>query len=60
MAEKKFSDFQLLKGFADNDALYKNYQSMQQNYVFENEDVLSFGYVVEQWRKLGEVLLALG
>lgn len=60
LAEKKFSDFQLLKGFADNDALYKNYQSMQQNYVFENEDVLSFDFVVEQWRKLGEVLLALG
>ena len=60
LAEKKFSDFQLLKGFADNDALYKNYQSMQQNYVFENEDVLSFDCVVEQWRKLGEVLLALG
>ncbi len=32
---------------------------MQRNYVFAEEDTLSFGFVVEQWKKLGEVLLAL-
>ena len=59
LAEKKFSDFQLLRGFSDNEALRKDYQNMQRNYVFAEEDALSFGFVVEQWKKLGEVLLAL-
>ena len=59
LAEKKFSDFQLLGGFGDNAALRKDYQNMQRNYVFAEEDALSFGFVVEQWKKLGEVLLAL-
>ena len=54
-----FSDFQLLRGFSDNEALRKDYQNMQRNYVFAEEDALSFGFVVEQWKKLGEVLLAL-
>ena len=58
-AEKKFSDFQLLRGFSDNEALRKDYQNMQRNYVFAEEDALSFGFVVEQWKKFGEVLLAL-
>lgn len=55
LAEKKFSDFQLLRGFSDNEALRKDYQNMQRNYVFAEEDALSFGFVVEQWKKLGEV-----
>ena len=59
LAEKKFSDFQLLRGFSDNEALRKDYQNMQRNYVFAEEDTLSFDFVVEQWKKLGEVLLAL-
>ena len=54
-----FSDFQLLGGFGDNAALRKDYQNMQRNYVFLEEDVLSFDYVVEQWKKLREILLAL-
>ena len=37
----------------------KDYQNMQRNYVFAEEDTLSFDFVVEQWKKLGEVLLAL-
>ena len=59
LAEKKFSDFQLLGGFGDNAALRKDYQNMQRNYVFLEEDVLSFDYVVEQWKKLREILFAL-
>ena len=59
LAEKKFSDFQLLRDFAANDALRKDYQNMQRNYVFAIEDVLSFDFVVEQWKKLGEILFAL-
>ena len=53
------SDFQLLRDFAANDALRKDYQNMQRNYVFAIEDVLSFDFVVEQWKKLGEILFAL-
>ena len=59
LAEKKFSDFQLLRDFAANDALRKDYQNMQRNYVFAIEDVLYFDFVVEQWKKLGEILFAL-
>ena len=32
---------------------------MQRNYVFAIEDVLYFDFVVEQWKKLGEILFAL-
>ena len=47
-------------GFMDfQKALRKDYQNMQRNYVFLEEDVLSFDYVVEQWKKLREILLAL-
>ena len=47
-------------GFMDfQKALRKDYQNMQRNYVFSEEDVLSFDYVVEQWKKLREILLAL-
>ena len=49
----------LLRGFSDNEALRSDYQNMQRNYVFAEEDSLSFDFVVEQWKKLGEVLLAL-
>ena len=47
-------------GFMDfQKALRKDYQNMQRNYVFSEEDVLPFDYVVEQWKKLREILLAL-
>ena len=59
LAEKKFSDFKLLRGFTDNNALRKDYQNMQRNYVFAEEDTLPFDFIVEQWKKLGEVLLIL-
>ena len=49
----------IYSGRSDNEALRKDYQNMQRNYVFAEEDALSFGFVVEQWKKLGEVLLAL-
>ena len=57
LAEKKFSDFKLLRGFTDNNALRKDYQNMQRNYVFAEEDTLPFDFIVEQWKKLGEILL---
>lgn len=37
LAEKKFSDFQLLRGFSDNEALRKDYQNMQRNYVLRKK-----------------------
>lgn len=58
LAEKKFSDFQLLRGFSDNEALRKDYQNMQRNYVLRKK-MHCLWFVVEQWKKLGEVLLAL-
>ena len=58
-AEKKFSDFRLLRGFADNDALRKDYQNMQRNYVFAKEDVLPFDFVVEQWKNSERYCLRL-
>ena len=59
LAEKKFSDFRLLRGFADNDALRKDYQNMQRNYVFAKEDVLPFDFVVEQWKNSERYCLRL-
>lgn len=59
LAEKKFADFQMLKGFSDNAELRKDYGNMQRNYVFAEEDVIPFDFAVEQWKNLREVLIVL-
>ncbi len=59
LADRKFHDFKILDGFSGNKALETAYLSMQRNYVFKEQDVLPFEFIVEHWAKLGEQLKGL-
>lgn len=56
LAERKFSDFKIFSGMSDNTALKGAYQNMQKNYVFSEKDLLTFEFVISQWKKLQGVL----
>ena len=56
LADRKFSDFKIFYGISDNTALKDAYQNMQKNYVFSEKDLLTFEFVISQWKKLQEVL----
>ena len=57
--KRSFLIFSCSEGFLIMRALRKDYQNMQRNYVFAEEDALSFGFVVEQWKKLERYCLRL-
>ena len=42
LADRKFSDFELFRGFPDDTGLREAYQNMQRNYVFSEKDVKVF------------------
>ena len=56
LADKKFSDFKIFYDISDNTALKDAYQNMQKNYVFSEKDLLTFEFVISQWKKLQEVI----
>ena len=56
LADRKFSDFKIFYGISDNTALKDAYQNMQKNYVFSEKDLLTFEFVISQWKKLQEVI----
>lgn len=56
LADRKFPDFKIFYGISDNTALKDAYQNMQKNYVFSEKDLLTFEFVISQWKKLQEVL----
>lgn len=56
LADRKFPDFKIFSGMSDNTALKDAYQNMQKNYVFSEKDLLTFEFVISQWKKLQEVL----
>lgn len=56
LADRKFSDFELFRGFPDDTGLREAYQNMQRNYVFSEKDLLPFEFVANQWKKLQDIL----
>lgn len=56
LADRKFPDFKIFYDISDNTALKGAYQNMQKNYVFSEKDLLTFEFVISQWKKLQEVL----
>lgn len=56
LADRKFPDFKIFYDISDNTALKDAYQNMQKNYVFSEKDLLTFEFVISQWKKLQEVL----
>ena len=56
LADRKFPDFKIFYDISDNTALKDAYQNMQKNYVFSEKDLLTFEFVISQWKKLQEVI----
>lgn len=56
LADRKFPDFKIFYDITDNTALKDAYQNMQKNYVFSEKDLLTFEFVISQWKKLQEVI----
>ena len=56
LVDRKFPDFKIFYDITDNTALKDAYQNMQKNYVFSEKDLLTFEFVISQWKKLQEVL----
>ena len=56
LADRKFPDFKIFYDISDNTALKDAYQHMQKNYVFSEKDLLTFEFVISQWKKLQEVI----
>ncbi len=59
LSDQQFKDFVVFDELAQNDALQKEYQRMQKNYVFAKRDQLAYEYMVHQWKKLEPVLRQL-
>ncbi len=59
LADKKFSDFKIFCGLPDTIALKDAYQNMQRNYVFSEKDLLSFDFIIKQWKNLEYILSEL-
>ncbi|MBQ7146837.1 MAG: nucleotidyl transferase AbiEii/AbiGii toxin family protein [Lachnospiraceae bacterium] len=56
---RPFSEYRIFDGIANNKAFATDFQRMQNNYVFNREDILSMDYVLGQWSKLKRKLLKL-
>lgn len=56
LADKPFSDFNIFTGLSGNNSIRDAYGNMQRNYVFSKKDLLSFEFIISQWKKLQEIL----
>ena len=59
LADKKYADFKIFDGLAQNSELVEAFQNMQKNYVFSEKDILPFEYVTQRWQDLRTTLLNL-
>ena len=59
LADKKYADFKIFDGLAQNSELVEAFQNMQRNYVFSEKDILPFDYVTQRWQDLRTTLLNL-
>ena len=57
LADKNFIDFTIFEGIEENKKLKKAFDVMQNIYVFNKADELSFDFVIQQWSKIKTVLL---
>lgn len=59
LSDKKYDDFGIFAGIEKNNELKDAFGVMQDNYVFTDDDILPFDYVVHEWQELKKVLLTL-
>ena len=52
LADKPFRDYQIFHGIASNAFFETEFQKMQRNYVFNDADILSKDFIIQQWKKL--------
>lgn len=56
---RQFENFEIFEGLPSNAVFLKEYNKMQNNYVFNNNDRLSIEFVREQWKSLQSILVRL-
>ena len=59
LAAKRFSEFSIFEGMKSNQKLKKAFDYMQDIYIFNEEDEISFDYIIEQWDKIRAILVSL-
>lgn len=59
LADKPFRDYQIFHGIASNAFFETEFQKMQRNYVFNDADILSKDFIIQQWKKLQDILYRL-
>ena len=59
LADKPFRDYQIFHGIASNAFFETEFQKMQHNYVFNDADILSKDFIIQQWKKLQDILYRL-
>ena len=57
LADKPFRDYKIFRGLAANESFETEFQKMQRNYVFNDADILSKDFVIQQWQKLQDSVL---
>ena len=59
LAGKPFRDYQIFHDIASNAFFETEFQKMQRNYVFNDADILSKDFIIQQWKKLQDILYRL-
>jgi len=60
LSDKPFQEYSIFNGIHDSKQFEDAFKKMQKNYVFNNEDILSKEFAIQQWEYLYKVLIALG
>ncbi len=60
LSDKPFQEYSIFNGIYDSKQFEDAFKKMQKNYVFNNEDILSKEFAIQQWEYLYKVLIALG
>lgn len=59
LADKPFRDYRIFHSLDTNTYFETAFQKMQRNYVFSDADILSKDFVIQQWKKLQDILYIL-
>lgn len=59
LAQREFKDFIIFKHIADTPKLAEAFKRMQDTYVFAETDKVSYDFVIEQWKKIEQIVTQL-
>lgn len=59
LSNKSFCDYSVFSGISNNTSFETEFYKMQQNYVFNENDILSRDFIIKQWSKIQDILYRL-